>query len=351
MQNIFLRRYSIDYLQELISLFGFLWKSKTVFNREQYFCWRYLDNPTSAKQFIFLAFDQFSAIGVRAFVMQNFVFGNKGITVFSPADAVVHPSYRRKGLLEKLNNSLIEEFETKTNFYPSFILNLSSNHLSTAANIKMGWIKTNTKKKYAYRFSILQLLINSIKKFTVNSPMEYFRKENDFYYEISDDFKIENIINLVNKINCNDKITNNRTSEYYKWRYSEPGQIFYFGYAWENDELVALVTFQMVSSTQTVILEYHARSSGLIKKIISLFQKYANIPVIRTMVLASHQQNFLKTCGLVTEPDWLLNLLKIKRLPVLVRPTKSNFSEKDFFMFGKDLRDMENWLLFQADVH
>lgn len=349
--NFELTKFKGEYFKGLTLFLGDLWKLTHKIERESKINWRYLSNTKYPNPFVFLALDHDKIIGVRAFVIQEFLLGGKLITIFSPADTLVDQTYRKKGVLRKLNHELISNIEHERKLQPSFILNLSSNRLSTPANLNLGWRKTNSIKKYAYRFSPLQWLNRLIKKKSFENSFQYTREERNFSYEISGQIKIKEILTLITKTHNSKKITNNRTADYYRWRYSEPGKIFHFGYAWQSGELKAVVFFQIVSSNQAIILEYHAVSSGLLKKCISLFQKQAKIPVIRTIVLTNHQKKILTSCGLISEPDWLLNILKIKRLPVLVRPTKSNFSEEDFFIYGKDLRDIENWLLFQADVH
>ena len=59
----------------------------------------------------------------------------------------------------------------------------------------------------------------------------------------------------------------------------------------------------------------------------------------------------MKSCGFFVESNLFLKIFKRQRFPVLVRPTKPNLSDDDFLIEGIDIRDIENWQLFQSDRH
>jgi len=101
--------YSEKYKTSLIKLLGYMWKNLSEDQIKEKFEWRYELYPFQKEAFINIAINEMNnVVGFRAFVVQEFCFHNEQFKVYNPADAIIHPEHRRKGLFSKLTDSLIE---------------------------------------------------------------------------------------------------------------------------------------------------------------------------------------------------------------------------------------------------
>ena len=124
--------------------------------RIELFEWRYERNPYQNKPLIFLAFSGDILVGFRAYLIQYFLISDKKITVISPADTIIHPEYRRRGIISMLNKQSLEKIHLE---YPndSILLNTTTSKNAMPTYLKFDWYPCSNKNKvYGYRFSILQ---------------------------------------------------------------------------------------------------------------------------------------------------------------------------------------------------
>jgi len=80
-------------------------------------------------------------------------------------------------------------------------------------------------------------------------------------------------------------------------------------------------------------------------------QRKLKIPILRTIIFSKEDYQKMKLCGFFMESNLYIKIFKKQRFPVLVRPTKPNLSNDDFLIGGIDIRDIENWKLYQSDRH
>jgi hypothetical protein len=345
-------KYSTIHKLKLIDLLKYMWINLDENARLDRFEWRYENNPYQEKPFIYLAFNGEKLAGLRAFVVQRFCLKGINYMVFSPADAIVHPDYRRMGIFTKLNAAFLEDIDNSY-LENSVILNLSSNKYSTSGNLKQGWQKTNGSKKYSLKVSTVNFLKTKIfgkDAFDRLSDLNISIKRT---YQMIISKKLDNseITDFLAKTRDKEKITNIRDEKYFRWRYAYQGEKYRYIYYIHGDELVGYCIISKLSNIQYFLEEYHAIDSGILKSMIKHAAIGLNIPLLRTMVTSDHQKIQLRKCGLIPEPEFLLKILKVKRLPVIVKPLNPEPSEDNFFINGVDIRKIENWLIFQADKH
>ena len=96
--EIIVKEYSPEYKTSIVTLLGHLLKGLNETERMELFEWRYERNPYQKKPIIFLAFSGDLLVGFRAYLIQYFSVSDKIVTVISPADTIIHPEYRRRGL-------------------------------------------------------------------------------------------------------------------------------------------------------------------------------------------------------------------------------------------------------------
>lgn len=80
-------------------------------------------------------------------------------------------------------------------------------------------------------------------------------------------------------------------------------------------------------------------------------QKKMIIPILRTIIFNNEDYQRMKASGFFVESNLFVKIFKRHRFPVLVHPTKPNLTNDDFIIEGIDIRDIENWQLYQSDRH
>jgi hypothetical protein len=347
--NISFEKYSHKHKDRLIDLLQYMWNSLNYSEIKERFEWRYENNPYTSNPFIYISLHNENLVGFRAFVVQHFVRKNKLYKIFNPADAIVHPDYRRKGIFSELNKLFLNDINAK---YPnnSIILNLSSNRYSTSGNLKQGWEKTNAMNKYAYKISISNglscLYRNDIK---INDDIKISKNNHEF--EMNNDLKIDEILQLLkNYRNC-EEITNIRDSNYFKWKYSYKPEKYKYIYCRYNYELLGYMIIKYINYKKCSLEEYYVLSETLLKQMIYISMKKMNISILKTKVFNENDKYTLSKCGMIIESDMILKLSGKYRFTVLVRPTIHKAREGDFFIDGLDIRNIDNWKLYPSDIH
>ncbi len=341
--------FSEKYKTSLIKLLGYMWKSLSEDQIKEKFEWRYELNPFQEEPFIFLATDESdNVVGFRAFVVQNFCLQNNRVKIYNPADAIIHPHHRRKGLFSKMTKTLIET--VTANDDRGIILNLSSNEKSTPGYLNLGWIRTNGIKKYGYRVSVKNFL-GVRKKERIE---EYKEKTNYGTFELTNTIKAGLLgFNKFNIPYHGDTLHNCRSEAFYLWRYhSAPDKDRYISaYLMDLNKITAYVIVKKLSKQHYSLMEFGAESEFLLEFLLHEVMKKVHIPILRSWMINQKDQEVLSKCGFITESPWMLKLLKKKRLAVLVRPTTPYPKNDDFIFEGLDIRNVENWHFQLADRH
>jgi hypothetical protein len=298
-----------------------------------------------------LAFSENLLVGFRAYLLQYFCLSGKQITVISPADTIIHPDYRRRGLISLLNKKSLELIYSE---YPegSVLLNSTTSKHAMPTYIKFDWYPcSNRKKVYGYRFSvtnIIKLLFRAKNKCQFNQ-LSFSKAE--YKFELSKEIDAISIIEFIQKYRDKSKLTNLRDEAFFNWRYSYESDKYIFCSCYLNKSMVGYTILKKISEYQYSIEEFLATDSKTLRMMFKSLQKKLNISIMRTIVYSNQDMVTIKSCGFFVESSMYIRIFKKQRFPVLVRPTKPNLSESDFFIDSTDIRDIENWQLFQSDRH
>lgn len=350
MTNIVYIKYTSKYKEATLKLLAFLWTHLDDQNRRQLFAWRYEQNPSATRNFMYLAISGTNVVGFRAFVPQMLLCNGKQITGLTAADAVVHPDYRRQGIF----SGLIRLFLNDIGDHPAdnvVIYNLSSNEYSTPGYLKLGWQATSGLKRFALRYDPLQdirLRLTRQKSNEVRFGMYHF---NDITLEVCNKVYPTEMAELIDRKSKKPAITCIRESGYFSWRYAFRDKTYVFVYLRVKGQLEAYLVINKVSDSQFLLWEYAAKSNKILRKTIKMAVRKIGMPFLRSWVLSEHDSARLRQCGFIAAPAKIWNLLGKKRLPVLVRPASLTVSENYFVVNGVDVRDIENWQFFIADRH
>ncbi len=350
-KNLRIIRFVPEYKSRLMDLLAYKWRGKDRLQIADKFTWRYEANPHASHPHVYLAEDQGMPAGFRAFIPQNFTLGKKPCKVFIPADAIVHPSYRRQGIFSKLNTAMLSAVHKE---YPdnAFILNLTSNKMSRPGNLKQGWQLARGQRRFHYKVSWM----NYLKSFLANRSNRFrgntmFVEEDAWQYEISPTNCAQELAALREKMRPENIIAGIRDEKFYTWRYSAPGAKYVFLYLRENKELKAFFILRKVKSARYVLEEYYAPDVRTMKKLIAQSMKYLTISELKTASFSDSQMEMFLQSGFSLYSRFWHRIHKKKIMPVLVRPSHPEPRENHFFVLEKDVRDMENWQLYQADAY
>lgn len=350
-KNIKISQYTPEYKDCLIDLLKHMWKDLDEADRKRRFEWRYELNPFQDRPFIYLAVDGNKVAGFRAFVVQLFQKNVKSLLVFSPADAIVHPDYRRKGIFSKLNNAFFKDVN-KILMHESVILNLTSNRFSTPGCLKQSWQQTDGLKRFFYKISITSFLKSIIKRSSdQNKRVPLFFSQHEYEIEISSTILSHDLACFSQKNRNQNTWANLRNKAYYSWKYTYKPENYTVVYCRKANTLNGYLIIKRLSGTQGSLEEYAATNSRVFQLMINIATNKLKISFLRTWAFAPEDKILLRKACFIPESNKLLKLLGKERLPVLVRPITPNPTESDFIKHGLDIRKIEHWQIQPADRH
>ncbi len=342
-------KYTPGNKEAALELLGLLWTHLSKEDQKQLFEWRYEQNPYSDNPHIYLALTGKEVVAFRAFVMQPFVHPATGrLLTFTPADTIVHPTYRGQGLFKALNGMFFKDMHNHLK-QEAIIFNLSSNEESTPANIKEGWQTTNGIKRFALNFSIRNYVMTKFFGQKTREPESGFSKTH--FIEITHSPQPAAMALCAERYRDPHKLSHVRDTRYFNWRYALNKNNYLFTYLWQGEEILSYLVMEKRYDAQYLLLEYACRDGKVLKQAINLTMKKQCIPFLRTWALSDDDSSLLSRCGFIPAPVKLWKLLGKKRLAVLVRPIKEHPHPHDFFLGHIDTRDINNWQFFIADRH
>ena len=364
MSDIKLTRYSPTLKEPLIDFLGtgLNWSELSKNKRKELFEWKYDKNPYLDEPLIYLAFQGDKIVGHRAFVVQNFKL-KEDYLIGTPADALVHPDHRRKGIFSKLTDFAIKDIEERDHI--DLLISLSSTKKSAKGNIKAGFTPVGKREKL-YNFSIKKIFKNRYKK-EIDFNQIISSKMNGKTIEISQKLKIDDIVELM-KISTNyKKFRNLRDRQFYRWRFEEYPKDLIYLYIWDQNDLEAYLSmekeniqFRGFDLDYYSLLEYGYKDIRLFQELIQALTKKLHLPSIMSYVFTrkKEEKTILRKAGFKGSESYLINSLQKRGvldeegLPgLLVKPAKEPVDHSDFYLDNIDTRKEKNWSLFWSDVH
>jgi hypothetical protein len=350
--NISIKDYSKDDKVSIINLLGYLMKGFSESEIIELFEWRYERNPYNSQPIIILAFSGDTLVGFRAYLIQYFVISDKKMTVISPADTIIHPEYRRRGIHSMLNKQSLEKLHLE---YPnsSILLNTTTSRNAMPAYLKADWSPCSHKNKvYGYRFSIFNIFKSLLKKDENSNHVDKISFSNaGLILEVTNKIDKNKILEFIKNNRDKSKLTNIRDEFFFDWRYSHERDKYLLILCYSNRTMVGYSILKKSSNYEYSIEEYLAVDTKILRSMLKGIQRKLKIPILRTIIFSEEDKRRMKSCDFFVESNLFIKIFKKQRFPVLVRPTKPNLSDDDFLIEGIDIRDIENWQLFQSDRH
>jgi hypothetical protein len=342
-------KYSRSYKHSVLELLKYMWKNLKDEEIDEKYEWRYNRNPYSGENYIYIAISGEKVIGFRSLVAQKFIFKGEYIDVFSPSDTIVHPDFRRMGIISQLNKKCTDLIYNSYPAKSTILLNTSTSTNSMPVYLKQGWEKTIYKKKNGFKICFRNML-----KSKLNRSSLFDDKENNIRRGsllVSKDLRIDELVSINERLRPHKKIINARDTAYYEWRYSYGLENYINVYYKTDSNLKGYMILRQASDYQYVVEETLAQNSKTMRLMIDEIIRYLGIPVLRMLVSNKEDEIEYKKMGFFIESEKLINLLGNKQFPLLIRPILPQPKEDDFFIDRTDLRDTVNWSISNADIH
>ncbi|MEN6554383.1 MAG: GNAT family N-acetyltransferase [Methanobacterium sp.] len=356
MSQISIIKYKNEYKQDLIKFLAFFYNSLDYEERKRLFEWRYENNPYTKYPYIYLAFDKEEIVGFRAFVIQKFTLKDKEFLLGTPADAVVHPQYRRKGIFSKLTEFALSDMYQNSNV--RFLVSLSANDASEAGNVKLGFVPIG-RRKYMFLVSTLNALKTSFRDNVFQNKYSVSLKE-DIKIEISKELRSKEISKLMNKFLDKNKIRNVKDVVFYEWAWGSSPYEYTYAYCTRKNELVGYICLEKKSSFLYSLIEYGYTEPKFLHQLIKTTSKKLSIPLLRLYIFTKNQNeiSMFNNYGFQGENNISMklfkkiNLLKIDDgAGMLIKPISEDTKNEDFMIDNEDTRLSHNWYLFPSDSH
>ncbi len=341
--------YNSEFFTEVADLQKYLWPNYES-SAQAYLKWKFEDNPLTKKPFAIVALYKNKVVGFNGFFATRWRIGSKNdkILMLSPADICVHPDHRKKGLFTAMTMFAVEEYEKTP--YKTFI-GLSINTSSGAGYNKMGWPKIadrTSMRQYSLIGLINWALISKTGRNLYKHQIIYGKFGN---IEISNKSRPEEMSAVTTKQKpSNNKITLFKDTSFFKWRFQNIRRNYTFYYHLNNGTIDGYVVIETVDcSTSGHIVDYAETGNGVIYELLrcAIAKKHFDILSIWDVNLRKELSQTLKDLNFSTKT--LLGKIEKKfpsefpMLPVFVRPIKKTVKEKDWFIDGIDIRNINNW--------
>lgn len=103
-----------------------------------WFDWKYAENPFTESVPMTVAERNGHLVGARPFFALPIRAGERTYTAFQPADAMVHPDHRRRGLFTRMTERALDWLAGETESEDAFCFNFP-NERSLPGDLKLGW--------------------------------------------------------------------------------------------------------------------------------------------------------------------------------------------------------------------
>ncbi|MEX0812137.1 MAG: hypothetical protein WD048_07955 [Chitinophagales bacterium] len=272
------------HLHKLAKLMKILWGKMEQEEIVQLLEWRYLQTPIQHIPHSFVLVKNDEVLAFRGWFILKLTHCDQIFYTASLADAVVHPSERRKGWFEKMTKFSLGQIQ-KCKSVP-FTTAISSNEKSIPGYLKIGYrVLFEINESYNIRpFSFL---------FT---QKVHFNKDKEIY---TNNVLITEVPQLqIMEFLFEERIKNNRgalqvkwDSGYLDWRFKRPDSKYVFSYLCNEDATIGFLIFKSWGNDRYSLVEFVADTSQDFYKILNAFVKVMKPKIISCWEHALKKQN------------------------------------------------------------
>lgn len=339
--NFTFRKYQPQDREQILHLMDNLWPF-TAEEKEKYFHWKFEQNPYTQSPMGFVALDGNRIVSFRGCMVQPLIFKGESFLAATLGDSVTDPNYRRMGLLTNITKFLTSELNKDKEF--KVCLNSSSGGPTYYGLLKLGW-KPLAERTHLFSFSM--------SSFRNRVPIPVYPielKRNGYTIIISKEIRTNEMAQLVSQHKSLDVISIDRDSQYFNWRFANPTASFIFAYFYENGQMKAYCCFKEFKKRKLDIIDYEFTKRKQFKLLLQAIHHMIAPRYILCWTVNPNDR-------IIQSPGYFgfinLNFIlrffdKFKKPPFSLGLTKTDKTEKDWFLYGKDMRDASTWNLNKA---
>lgn len=339
--------YSPNMQSQILDVLSFLW-DKDRKAREEYFKWKYIDNPHADHPLGIVALRKDRVVGFRGYFATRFEIADKAkdLIVLVAGDTCVHPDFQRRGLSVSMGDKAIEIFSGQYRLF----LNMTTTPPSLPGYLKLGF-QPLAKRAYVSHYTVpgLTRYLLTYKR----HPSDEKRKTalGAFGPVIISEHSMPEAMARI----CAEQTTRNRRlrplkdETFFRWRFLNPFNTYRFYYFRQNSEIKGYVVIGFSSNRRRAyILDYadsDGESVGNILRCMIQNKQFDILSVYRFSIRDETEKMLrdldFKATGIMRR----LEQKKTGELPVLIRPVRKIYGEADWKIDGLDVRNIRNWLL------
>lgn len=321
---------------------------------EDWFDWKYADNPYIDHVPMFVASYQGNIVGARPLFALPVVITGKPEVALQPADAMVHPDHRRRGLFSRMMEQTIDGYSDNYPFYFTF-----PNNVSGPAHVKHGGEIVSTRSSY-YRVEnphnlaksrTGQSTIRLIGKISTPVAKGYYNlrdfttpEESSVTIRTESEVPAELLVSLYRNA-VPDQIHAHRDERFYRWRFKNPDWEYttYIAES-ETDPVAAIITGtsvgrELTTTKFTDIVPLEAQPDSALRSLISQILTDCSETDEFIVPPQGFPESILDRFGFHADTTPPFSLVASQTTHV-VRTLTNSWKHR-----GQDIRDQENWFM------
>ncbi|MCU4801667.1 GNAT family N-acetyltransferase [Halobacteria archaeon HArc-gm2] len=199
---------------------------------DEWFAWKYADNPFADHVPIVVATDGDSVVGAKSAVPQRVRVGDRAVDALQPADTMVDPDHRRQGLFSRMTEVMKERYADRSQ---QLFFNFP-NEMTLAGGKKHGWVEVGRVPTY-YRIQRARGMANGDLPAPVDQGLDLLDPVFDAYLtaraklspssppdvtvEENEDVPADVLADLYERA-VPDELHAERSATFYDWRFENP---------------------------------------------------------------------------------------------------------------------------------
>ncbi|WP_224270655.1 GNAT family N-acetyltransferase [Haloprofundus salinisoli] len=342
---------------------GLLALDRTVWDRQrgrEWFEWKYVENPYVDHVPIFVAERDGEIVGARPFLVLPLRGPDATGIAFQPADTMVHPDHRRRGLFTQMTTAALSYYADADDG-PDLYFNFP-NDASRPGYEKLGWRDAGRRTTF-YRVQNPSSLVGtrlsevgeSVARLTTPVARRYYRNrdraartDRQFVVHRHRTLPVDRLAALYER-SIPDRLHAHRDAAFYRWRMGSPlwGRLTYVV---ENDEgpLAALVARTRTTKDGVTITQFAELAplvggdewlTGVARLFDAALEEHADSDIVAVSE-SGVPREFLAERGFLADDERPLSLLTRSRVTVVSRPATEN-GPREFG--GVPLDERESW--------
>lgn len=344
--------YQCDQMTEVVKLLREnLWGDRE--QNSMYFQWKYQDNPCASELLGVTATHDGAIIGFRGYFATSWYLRSKDskAIILLPGDTVVHPEHRLKGLSVAMGHLAMQRFAANY----SVFLNMTAGRNSVPGYLRMGFEPLQNKAYYRQSSLVRDVKIicrAALKKQKKQGELPLSESKISFGdfgdIVVSKSPRPGEMARLASSnTEFSAKIALVQDREFFRWRFDNTRWKYAFYFYRRGGAILGYLVIRVSDDMeQGFIVDYEQEGEEPIGRILDHIAELEDFDELNILNV-SVDEYFWETLKARKFKKWSLrrSLGKIVRgeWPLLVRPVKRDCSEDDWFLWGLDIRNIENW--------